>query len=139
MSTEFTGFTRGAATDILVDVLRDSYVALSTTTPDENGNNFTEPAADTGYMRKPYGELNRSETAQVANRDTIFLFLSEKAIGSITYVGLSKSPDRGDDVFLVAKLLNPLNVDGPDYVPLIKYNGFVIGLDKDPLSDYLAT
>ena len=136
MATEFTGFTRDAATDILAAQLRDSYVALSTTTPDEYGNNFTEPAADTGYMRKPYGELNLTKTAQVANKSTIFLFLSEKAIGSITYVGLSKSSISGEEVFLVAKLLNPLNVDGPDYVPLIKYNGFVIGLDKDSLDDY---
>ena len=55
--------------------------------------------------------------------------------GSITHLGLSDSNEIGSDVFLVAKLTNPITV-GAGYVPLIRKNKLVIGLDKKALEPY---
>ena len=38
------------------------YIGLSTTTPDANGNNFTEPASETGYSKVLIGNYNQSNT-----------------------------------------------------------------------------
>ena len=131
-----TGFTREKATSILNSAISSSTcVALSTTEPTESGGNFTEPPASTGYKRQRFGTVNTSIPGQVANRDIIFLFEAVEDCGSITHVGLSDSEARGGKVFLMAELLTPLSV-AAGYVPLIRANQFIIGLDKDELEAY---
>ena len=127
-----TGFTRREATEILQEVVKGSYVALSTTTPDQDGNNFTEPAYSTGYLQAPFGDLDTSILGQVSNAKTIFLFEATKDIGSVTYAGLEKS---GIGICLMVKLSSALPITA-GYVPLIRRHGFVIGLDKDELEAY---
>ena len=131
-----TGFTRAKATSILKSTLSGSYVALSTTTPDEYGKYFTEPPISTGYQRQSIGALD-SETSdgQVANKERIFLFEALEDVGSITHVGLSDSKERGGDIFLMAEV-NPVLSVSSGYVPLIRPYGLVIGLDKDVLDPY---
>lgn len=127
-----TGFTRDEASEILESVVKGSYVALSTTTPDEDGENFTPPSGSAGYMSAPFGELDTSIKGQVANAKTIFMFEATQDIGSITHVGLSAG---GEGVFLMVKLPNPVPITA-GYVPLIRPRKFIIGLDKSSLESY---
>ena len=130
------GFTRTRASKILADNIKtDTYIALSTTTPDENGGNFAEPPTASGYSRQKFGDINTSVKAQVANKGIIFLFEATEDCGSITHVGLSDSKDRGGIVFLTGKLTNPITV-GAGYVPLIRARKLVIALDKEAIEPY---
>ena len=130
-----TGFTREKATSILSSALSGCYVALSTTTPNELGTNFTEPPTSTGYQRQSIGALDTSKEGQVANKERIFLFEALEDVGSITHVCLSSFKGRGEKIFLMAEVNPPLTVDG-GFVPLIRPYGLVIGLDKDVLEGY---
>ena len=129
-----TGFTREAATQILHSWINsNTYVCLSTTTPDENGDNFTEPSAVNGYVRQQFGPTLLDIPGQVANSQIIFLFEATGDCGSITHVGLAKTKE--DKPFLVAQLSSPLTV-AKGYVPLIRSKQFIVGLDKDELEAY---
>lgn len=130
-----TGFTRAKASTILRSAIYNSYVALSTTTPDQDGNNFTEPSSANGYQRQNIGLLDESISGQVANKGILFLFEATGDCGSVTHVGLSNSPERGSDVFLMAQLTAPLSI-AAGYVPLIRAHNFIVGLDKDVLDEY---
>ena len=130
-----TGFTRSKATQILSSTLMNSYVCLSTTTPDEHGNNFTEPSQANGYKRHQIGTLDTTIQGQVANQDIIFLFEATGDCGSVTHVGLSSEADWGAKPFLMAQLLAPLSITA-GYVPLIRAHNFVVGLDKENLEPY---
>lgn len=130
-----TGFTRKEASAILKSRISGCYVALSTTTPNQDGGNFAEPASATGYQRQNIGELDDTKEGQIANKNRIFLFEAEQDAGSITHVGLSRIPDRGGEIFLMAEVTPPLSVT-TGYVPLIRPHGLVIGLDKDVLDPY---
>lgn len=108
---------------------------MSTTTPTETGGNFTEPAASTGYTRRAIGSLDTSIPAQIANADIVFLFEALEDCGSFTHLGLSDSGLRGGTVFLMAELAAAVTV-AAGYVPLIRANKLVIGLDKEALEAY---
>lgn len=130
-----TGFTRSKATQILKDNLQGSYVCLSTTEPDADGNNFNEPPTAAGYQRHNIGTLDTSVSGQVANKEIIFLFEAVGDCGSATHVGLSESAERGKGVFLTAQLTAPLSITA-GYVPLIRAHNFIVGLDKETLDPY---
>lgn len=130
------GFTTSKATEILTsNITTRTYICLSSTTPTKTGSNFSEPAEKSGYTRKPIGRLNTSIAAQIANDEVIFIFEALEDCGSITHIGLADSNVIGSKVFLVAKLTNPLTVSA-GYVPLIRKNKLVIGLDKEALEPY---
>lgn len=130
------GFTTSRATQILTsNITSRTYVCLSSTTPTKTGSNFSEPAEKAGYIRKSIGPLNTSIEAQIANDEIVFIFEALENCGSITHIGLSDSNVIGSSVFLVAKLTTPLTV-GAGYVPLIRKNKLVIGLDKEALEPY---
>ena len=130
-----TGFTRNKASLILNNTLRDSWVCLSTTTPDSAGGNFSEPPEAYGYKRHQIGPLDTSISGQVANKDIIFLFEATGDCGSVTHVGLSEQEPRGTPVFLMAELTAPLPITA-GYVPLIRAHNFIVGLDKENLESY---
>ena len=130
------GFTTSKATEILTkNITARTYICLSSSTPTKTGDNFSEPAEKAGYIRKPIGPLNTSKEAQIANDEIVFIFEALEDCGSITHLGLADSNVIGSEVFLVAKLTNPLTV-GAGYVPLIRKNKLVIGLDKEKLEAY---
>lgn len=134
-----TGFTRAAADEILQSwITSGTWVCLSTTTPDENGDNFTEPSPITGYERQKFGGVVTTISGQITNGSIIFLFEAKQNCGSITHVGLAKSDNpliEEGKPFLVAQLSSPITVNA-GYVPLIRSRSFIIGLDKDVLEDY---
>ena len=130
------GFTTSKATEILTkNITTRAYICLSSSTPTKTGGNISDPAEKTGYIRRPIGPLNTSIAAQIANDEIVFLFESLEDCGSITHLGLADSNVIGSKVFLMAKLTNPLTV-GAGYVPLIRKNKLVIGLDKEKLEPY---
>ena len=130
------GFTHNAAMGILTSkITNTTYVGLSTTTPNKEGGNFTEPSYSAGYTRAKFGEVNKSIVAQVANKEIIFIFEALADCGSVTHVGLFESA-TSNLPFLIAKLTNALTV-GAGYVPLIRANKLVIGLDKEALEPYV--
>lgn len=130
------GFTRKRASKILGDNIKSTvYVCMSTTTPNEDGGNFSEPAYSTGYNRRAVGALTDAISGQIANDDIIFLFEALENCGSFTHLGLSDGGMRGDEVFLMAKLAEPVTV-GAGYVPLIRRHKLVVGLDKEALEAY---
>ena len=131
-----TGFTRWAADHILYSWINSqTYVGLSNTTPDEDGNNFSEPYADTGYQRQQFGAVNTRIPGQIANGNIIFMFEAIESMGSFTHVGLFDAEKDWQKPFLVAQLSSPLTVNA-GYVPLIRAEQFIIGLDKDYLEGY---
>lgn len=130
------GFTRKRADKILADnINEDVYVCMSTTTPNEDGGNFTEPAYSTGYRRRKAGPITDVISGQVANADIIFIFEALENCGSFTHLGLSDGIMNSDEVFLMAKLAEPVTVNA-GYVPLIRRNKLIIGLDKETLESY---
>lgn len=130
-----TGFTSLMAGRILDSRIKNSYVALSTTTPDQDGNNFTEPDPYNGYQRQQITNWDNTIPAQIANDRIVFLFEAVGNIGTVTHLGLSKNSTVGSSVFLMAQLTSPLTV-ASGYVPLIRPYGLVIGLDKSSLETY---
>lgn len=132
------GFTTSKASSILQSVISSSkYVCLSTTTPNKDGGNFTEPSpTTTGYRRAPFGKVNTSIAAQVANDDIIFIFESTGACGTFTHVGISDNSSVGSGVFLMGELNPSVTVEAAGYVPLIRAKKFVVGLDKEALESY---
>ena len=130
------GFTYSAAGAILRDrITSDVYICLSTTTPDKNGANFNEPPISAGYCRAKFGTVDASKSAQVANKNIIFIFEATADCGSVTHVGLANTEAVGTTPFLIGKLVNPITI-GKDYVPLIRAHKFVVGLDKEALEPY---
>ncbi len=128
------GFTNDRADLILAqNITKDKYVCLSTTTPDDNGLNFTEPPASTGYVRRKIGPLNTSKKRQIANDDIIFLFEALADCGSFTHVGLADGTTGKP--FLVGEIKTPLTVTA-GYVPIIRAHKLVVGLDKQTLELY---
>lgn len=129
-----TGFTREAASAILSTWINsETYVCLSTTTPDVNGDNFTEPSQINGYERQRFGPTLLDIPGQVANSNIIFLFEATGDCGSITHVGLAKTDVSKP--FLIAQLTTPLTV-AKGYVPLIRAKQFIVGLDRETLEAY---
>lgn len=112
------------------------YIALSTTTPDTDGSNFTEPTigSTTGYQRALLGIYNQSATyimgtpsnGSITNSKTIFFPKAETSWGTITYFGLFSDETDGTPVFW-GELNEPVEVLA-SYVPIFTPGEFTISL-----------
>jgi len=81
------------------------YVGLSTTTPAENGTNFTEPATASGYYRVPVSN-NKSNWSAATNADPSVLdnrttITFDQASGNwgngnLTYFGIFDNQEGGN-------------------------------------------
>ena len=130
------GFTTDRSTQILAQNIKSTtYVGLSSTVPNKDGSNFTEPASSTGYKRRAFGVVNTSVPAQLANDDIIFIFEALEDCGSFTHLGLFDSDNPAEKPFLIGRLTSPITVKSGD-VPLIRAKKMVIGLDKEALESY---
>lgn len=130
-----TGFTTSKASTILnAYITSKTYIALSTTTPTKAGGNFTEPAASTGYARHLFGTVDASIAGQVSNKEIVFLFECTGDIADqITHVGLADSTTGTP--FLLLELATPVTIS-KGYVPLIRKNQLIVGLDVDAITEY---
>lgn len=130
------GYTLNKASSILAaDFNASVYIGLSSTQPDANGGNFTEPAASTGYERKKLEELDKSIKAQIAN--AVQMAFNESigsGYGTVAYFGAFTSATGGTPFFTGA-LTTPQTI-GAGYIPIFRRHQFVIGLDKGALESY---
>lgn len=61
------------------------YLGLSTTTPNADGTNITEPASDTGYSRKKMTALTDPSNGTVSNSEAIEYGEATGEYGTITH------------------------------------------------------
>ena len=126
------GFTRTKANSILNDMF-PCYIALSTTEPDENGGNVTEPASSTGYTRMQITVMGTASDGQISNSNgTIFFPEAESSWGTITHFALYTT-QSGNTPFYTGALTSAVTVPA-EYIPIFRKNSFIIGLDKDELT-----
>ena len=128
------GFTTSGANRVLESQIGGCYVGLSTTTPTDNGDNFSEPSSVAGYERAAFGELNKDKDSQVANDAIIFFNETLASWGTVTHFGFFTTKVGGTP-FFVGELSDPLTIE-TGYVPIFRAENLVIGLDKDVLEDY---
>lgn len=129
-------FTTSKSNDILGSIFTSvTCIGLSTTTPNADGSNFTEPPASSGYERANFGAINTSKSAQIANDSIIFFNEAvNSGYGTVYYFGAFASKTGGTP-FFIGRLQNSISVPS-GYVPIFRKNQLVIGLDKDVLEDY---
>lgn len=131
------GFTTTEATSILTEKTNNIYIGLSQTTPTENGGNFTEPSASSGYERSYLSSTDRdlSISAQISNKKIIFFNESIGAgYGTVTHFGLFKTASITTP-FFTGPLAAPLTI-AEGYIPIFRAHKFVIALDKEVLEEY---
>lgn len=128
------GFTNAKAQSILTSNIKSTtYVGLSSSTPDKDGGNFSELSTANGYKRAAFGKVNTDKDAQIANKEIIFFFVALGDCGSATHLGLFDTETVGTGTpFLMAQLQPALTI-AENYVPLIRENKLIIGLDVDVL------
>lgn len=130
------GYTRDkASANLANDFNTGVYIGLSTTKPNENGGNFTEPLSANGYDRKQLEELDKSIKGQIANKAQMAFNESiEAGYGTVTHFGAFASK-AATVPFFTGALTTPQTI-GPGYIPIFRKHQFVIGLDKDVLEPY---
>ena len=120
------------------------YIGLSTTTPDENGNNFTEPTIPEGAVDEEGVSITTNEYQRVHLEDVIgtasnaiikntaIIFFNEAehyGWGTITHFGIFTSKTGGKPIFWgeVPAVEIPKN-----YIPIFRAGKLQVGLDNDP-------
>ena len=114
--------------------LSNCYIALSTTKPNDDGSNFTEPASSTGYARSLIGQSGSSATQVMSNpangstQNNSIIFFPEATAswGTITYFGLYNAA-TGGQLVLYGALTNPISI-AANYVPLFRVGNFSLTL-----------
>lgn len=126
------GFTPTKSNSIL-SALFPCYIGLSTTEPDAEGGNITEPASDAGYERRQItSAMMTTKNGQTWNSgDTIFFPEAATSWGTITHFALYGSVSTSTP-FYTGALTAPVTVPA-EYIPIFRKNSFIIGLDKDEL------
>lgn len=129
--------TRERANSILRTLFPNSssestYIGLSTTEPNENGGNVTEPASDTGYKRMKLTVMGTPRDGQIQNDDIIFFPESlGSGWGTITHFCLYNS-QTGGVPYYVGELNSPVQVPA-GYIPIFRAKALIVGLDKETL------
>lgn len=120
------------------------YIGLSTTTPKEDGTNFTEPFIPEGavddegepikineYQRVHLaGVMGDPENAIIKNSGIIFFNEAEHyGWGTITHFGIFTSQTGGTPIFFGE--VPPVNIP-KNYIPIFRAKKLQVGLDNDP-------
>jgi len=118
-----------------VSIASTCYIALSTTTPNATGGNFTEPSSDGGYARVLIGSSNQSNTflmsaasnGAISNTDNIIFFPEARTSwGTITHFGLFTSKTGGTPVMWGA-LSSSVSVPS-GYIPIFRAGALNVSL-----------
>ena len=112
-----------------------TYIGLSTTTPNENGGNFTEPTvgSTTGYKRAKVEVMGTPSDGQIQNTDIIFFPESlGDGWGTITHFGLFSAQTGGTPYFWGELTGSSVQIPA-GYIPIFRADALIVGLDKDPL------
>lgn len=111
------------------------YIGLSTTTPANDGSNFTEPESDTGYARVLIGNSSQSGTqlmsaasgGSISNTDNIIFFPEALASwGTITYFGIFSSKSASTPIMFGA-LSTSISVPS-GYIPIFRAGALTVSL-----------
>lgn len=130
-------FTLTRAHSILLNEISDVYIGLSTTEPDNEGGNVTEPPESSGYERSFFDVADRDSSikAQVANKKILFFNESlEGGYGTVGWFVLYESK-TSQTPFFTGALNTPMTIPA-GYVPIFRAHQLVIGLDKEVLEEY---
>ena len=114
--------------------LSNCYLALSSTAPNADGSNFTEPDAAKGYARAVIGMNGQSATQVMTvpsggvtqNKDIIFFPEASASWGTLTHFGLFTAASGGN-LMLYGALSEPITV-AANYVPLFRVGNFSLTL-----------
>jgi hypothetical protein len=125
------GFTTSYANSILESLVKNAYLALSTTTPTAAGGNVTEPATSAGYARvaASSGSITASDRA-ITNSAYIYYPEASESWGTITHVCVYDNAARGAGTLRYFGALNSSVDVAANTVPLFKPNTINISLDK---------
>ena len=111
------------------------YIGLSTTTPKNDGSNFTEPAESAGYARTLLGTSNSSTgwimdtpaNNTIKNTNQIIFFPeATESWGTVTHFGLFSAKTGGTPVFwgaLTASVAVPVG-----YIPIFRAGALSVTL-----------
>lgn len=128
---------RTKANDILNSLVKSGssyyYIGLSTTTPDANGGNFTEPQSPTEYKRVSLdNKMGTASNAIIKNTDIIFFPEAENSgWGTITHFGIFTAKTGGGTPIFWGELSSPVQIP-QNYIPIFRAGKLQIGLDQDP-------
>jgi len=117
-----------------VSLASTCYIGLSTTTPDSDGSNFTEPASTTGYLRSLLGNSSNSVTYLMAtpsdgstkNNNIIFFPEATEGWGTVTHFGIFSAKTGGTPIFwgaLTASVAVPTG-----YIPIFRVGSLSVSL-----------
>lgn len=137
--------TRTKANSLLGQLITDTcYIGLSTTTPKEDGSNFTEPSIPDGAVDDDGNNITTNEYQRVSLADvmgdasnaiiknTKIIFFNEAehyGWGTITHFGIFTSKTGGVPIFYGEV---PATSIPKNYIPIFRAGKLQIGLDNDP-------
>lgn len=150
--------TRTKANSMLYDLIRSVsgsnttyyWIGLSTTTPDVNGNNFTEPVIPEGavdddgqaitvneYQRVSLADIMGTPSNAIIKNDAIIFFNEAEhySWGTVTHFGIFSSKTAGTPIFWgeIKDASGNLGVAVPqNHIPIFRAGKLQIGLDQDP-------
>ena len=149
-----TANTRKAILDNIAGIAnttmpRGLYLALSTTTPADDGTNFTEPASSKGYSRVYIGPVTQEEPrnypfewvpaesgedpyTQIWNQYEIHFNAATDDWGSVTYLGIFTAA-TGGSLVAYSELSSPVTVSAQS-IPTIAQHEAVLTIDFDVLN-----
>ena len=121
------------------------YIGLSTTTPNPDGSNFTEPSIPEGAVDDEGNEITVNEYQRMSlegiigtpdnaiiKNDTIVFFNEAEhySWGTITHFGIFTSKTATTPIFY-GELTSPIQVP-INYIPIFRAGKLQVGLDQDP-------
>lgn len=118
-----------------VSLASTCYIGLSTTTPNANGENFTEPSESTGYAKVLLGHYNQSNTqlmeaaadGSICNTNNIIFFPEATASwGTITHFGIFTSKTATTPIMWGA-LSSSIAVPS-GYIPIFRAGALTVSL-----------
>lgn len=118
------------ANEILNELLNPKYyIGLTTSAPNQNGSNVTEPAASTGYKRMPLSAMGSASNAQISNTDIIFFPESLASWGTITHFVVYTSQNASTPIYY-GELTEAVSIP-QGYVPIFRAGALKVALDRD--------
>lgn len=124
------------ANEILNDLFKTTYyIGLSTSTPNQDGGNVTEPSPSTGYKRMLLSAMGSASKAQITNKDIIFFPETLTGWGTVTHFVIYPTQTATTPIYYgnITGLDGiAIGVDIPaDHVPIFRAGAFKVALDKD--------
>lgn len=120
-----------------------AYIGLSTTAPNEDGTNFSEPTETytegdvikrrfiNGYERSQYGgtqtKMGPVEENEITNKEIIFFPEATGSWGTMLYFGLFASNDPATLPLVTGALTDSVNIPA-NYVPLFRVGNLTLSI-----------